>query len=402
MAKRKSNWSKMIEEAGFRIRIYERPNGAGVYFSFIIDGKKTQRSTRRTDRKAAEEYAREVVRLVARDRLLGRSGPVTLGEVFRAYFQHRAPLLRAAWKRAAKSRRRLFETAWMREKHVRDIGQSDVDYYAEQRRTGALKPAKSHVESVRPGTIEADLRWLSTVLRWAAGFKLDGRPLVDANPLAGLARPRSKNVRRPVASQDRYVRTLLHADAVDPAGRLACLLSLARYTGHRENAICRLHANDFLRTKVEVRAALSALGLDERQADHFSHGGLRWRAEADKMGRYSVTPLGSDARAALDEYLAKNPRVGEAWLFPAPKDSEKPIRKDLAGRWLMKAEELAELPSLSGGRWHPYRRLWATERRHLPAQDVAAAGGWSDTQVLTTIYQSAEPDKILEVVEFKA
>ena len=58
MTKRKSNWSKMIEEAGFRIRIYERPNGAGVYFSFIIDGKKTQRSTRRTDRKEAEEYAR--------------------------------------------------------------------------------------------------------------------------------------------------------------------------------------------------------------------------------------------------------------------------------------------------------------------------------------------------------
>ena len=43
MAKRKSSWSKMIEEAGFRIRIYERPNGAAVYFSFIIDGKKTQR-----------------------------------------------------------------------------------------------------------------------------------------------------------------------------------------------------------------------------------------------------------------------------------------------------------------------------------------------------------------------
>ena len=93
MAKRKSNWSKMIEEAGFRIRIYERPNGAGVYFSFIIDGKKTQRSTRRTDRKEAEEYAREVVRLVAQDRLLGRSGPVKLGEVFRAYAEHKEPLL---------------------------------------------------------------------------------------------------------------------------------------------------------------------------------------------------------------------------------------------------------------------------------------------------------------------
>ena len=76
-----------------------------------------------------------------------------------------------------------------------------------------------------------------------------------------------------------------------------------------------------------------------------------------------------------------------------------PIRADLAGRWLMKAEKLADLPKLSGGRWHPYRRLFATELRHLPPMDVAAAGGWADTQALTTIYQHAQPDTILKLVE---
>lgn len=101
-------------------------------------------------------------------------------------------------------------------------------------------------------------------------------------------------------------------------------------------------------------------------------------------------------------YLARNPRLGEAPLFPAPADAGRPMRPNLAGRWLMKAEELAGLPPLSGGRWHPYRWLWATERRHLPAQDVAAAGGWTGTQALTTIYQHATPDKILEVVEVGA
>ncbi len=167
------------------------------------------------------------------------------------------------------------------------------------------------------------------------------------------------------------------------------MLVLARYTGHREGAIGELRANDFLRTKGEVRAALGALGFDERQADYYPHGGLRWRAESDKMGNHSVTPLARDARAALDAYLAQNPRLGEAPLFPASKEPSKPIRAEIASGWLMKAEELAELPSLSGGRWHPYRRLWATERRHLPAQDVAAAGGWTGTQALTAIYQHA-------------
>ena len=210
---------------------------------------------------------------------------------------------------------------------------------------------------------------------------------MQANPLATLQRPKPKNVRRPVASHDRYVRTLQHADTVDADGRLACMLTLARYTGHREGAICGLRANDFLRTKEEVRAALGALGLDERQADAYPHGGLRWRAETDKMGNYSVTPLAPDARAALDAYLSKNPRLGEAPLFPAPTDAGRPLRAEIASRWLVSAEKLANLPRLSGGRWHPYRRLFATELAHVPAKTAAMLGGWKNPATMQALYQ---------------
>ena len=65
----------------------------------------------------------------------------------------------------------------------------------------------------------------------------------------------------------------------------------------------------------------------------------------------------------------------------------------------MKAEKLAELPKLAGGRWHPYRRLWATERKTLPDADVAAAGGWRDTRALKMSYQQADPITVLRVVE---
>jgi hypothetical protein len=40
------------------------------------------------------------------------------------------------------------------------------------------------------------------------------------------------------------------------------------------------------------------------------HGGIRWRAETDKTGRYTVTPIRQDVRAAIELYLRKNPRVG--------------------------------------------------------------------------------------------
>ena len=141
------------------------------------------------------------------------------------------------------------------------------------------------------------------------------------------------------------------------------------------------------------------LGQDETRARHFPHGGLHWRAASDKQGVDSIVPICDRVRAALLEYLGKNPRLGEAFLFPATQDERKPVRKGRAGNWLMSAEKLAGLSKLSRGRWHPYRRLWATERKHLPSQDVAAAGGWNDTQALTTIYQKADPGTVLRVVE---
>ena len=79
----------------------------------------------------------------------------------------------------------------------------------------------------------------------------------------------------------------------------------------------------------------------------------RWRAETDKTGRYTVTPIRQDVREAIELYLRKNPRVGDVPLFPRPKDDSKPIRRDLAARWLLNAEKLAELPKLSGGQFTP-------------------------------------------------
>ena len=177
------------------------------------------------------------------------------------------------------------------------------------------------------------------------------------------------------------------------------MLALARYTGRRESAICHLRASDILRDSAALRRALADQGMDESQADHWQHGAIRWRATSDKQGFETLAPLSERARQELDRYLVENPRVGDAWLFPSPGDDSKPFRRDVAARWLIKAEVLAELPKLRGGVWHPYRRLWATERKHLPDLDVAAAGGWRDTRALKLSYQQADPATMKSVVE---
>ena len=62
------------------------------------------------------------------------------------------------------------------------------------------------------------------------------------------------------------------------------------------------------------------------------------------------------------------------------------------------AEEKVELPKSEGGLWHPYRRKWATERKYLPLKDVAAAGGWRDTETLLTSYQQPDDETLLAVM----
>ena len=63
------------------------------------------------------------------------------------------------------------------------------------------------------------------------------------------------------------------------------------------------------------------------------------------------------------------------------------------------AEELAGLPHQKRGGWHAFRRAWATRRKHLPVQDVMAAGGWRDINALQKAYQAADPETVRKVME---
>ncbi len=63
--------------------------------------------------------------------------------------------------------------------------------------------------------------------------------------------------------------------------------------------------------------------------------------------------------------------------------------KSRASTWLRRAEELAGLERFEGSSWHAFRRGWATRHKDFPDVDVARAGGWRGTEVLTTIYQQA-------------
>ena len=77
-------------------------------------------------------------------------------------------------------------------------------------------------------------------------------------------------------------------------------------------------------------------------------------------------------------------------------------RRMSASGWLLEAERLAGLEKQDGSLWHAYRRKWATERKHLPNVDVAAAGGWSALASLQTCYQQADSQTMFKVVSSPA
>jgi integrase len=130
---------------------------------------------------------------------------------------------------------------------------------------------------------------------------------------------------------------------------------------------------------------------------NFEQGTIRWRAEADKKGREWVVPVPEGLLDELKYFRRKLGAVG-GWLFAAEKDPDRTMDRHLFDKWLTVAEGAAKLPKLQGGLWHPYRRKWATERKGHSLKDVAAAGGWQDTETLLKCYEQPDNETLLAVM----
>src|SRR6478672_5829345 len=82
-------------------------------------------------------------------------------------------------------------------------------------------------------------------------------------------------------------------------------------------------------------------------------------------------------RAAIDRILGERSGHRCRAGVPVAQRSFQARLKGLGVGLAPASRTAAELPKLKGGVWHPYRRKWATVRKHLSLADVAAAGGWS-------------------------
>jgi len=59
---------------------------------------------------------------------------------------------------------------------------------------------------------------------------------------------------------------------------------------------------------------------------------------------------------------------------------------------------LARLEPQKGGASHPFRRGWATGKKHMSPKDVAAVGRWIDTTTLQKCYRTPDLETMQAVV----
>jgi integrase len=397
MTIRKKAWSASVGDYGNRIRCFEDP-ASGFIYAETRDpesGRYISRSLRHKDKDAAVVWAAQTVLKTKAGLAEFRDRTPTAARIFALYLKYRTVEKVPSEQVADERRVRCWTRTLGPTKDLSKLSLREWEGFVAARRSGAIDAEGEPVpvdkrKPVRDGTIWADCVFHLSVLNWATRWREEDRYLMSENPARGFPLPREKNVNRPVVSPERFSAIRAKADQVmmrvgrgedfrEMASYLPELLDIAWGTGRRVSAI------------------LSLRYADLRLADGPS-GSICWPSDTDKMKKEWSAPINPQVRAAINRIRVDRQLKGSAFLFPNPNDPAKPLSKELASAWLRRAEELAEIQHLDGGGWHPFRRGWATSRKHLPDVDVAAAGGWSDLTSLKTCYQQADQETMLAVV----
>lgn len=408
----KELWSEKVGPHGATVTVGERVRGGNVYlWSWDPElGGQRKHSLKFKVRDTDEKLIRESVqkakaeaadlsnKLIKGERPGERDQPLTLGELFDRF--RRDVVEQEDWsdKHEADVTRglELWETHLGRSFKVVKFGLREWNDLRNARHTGEVDARGNRVRDPKgrrprnPWTAGNDLKILRAACRHAMGVRTErGSYLLDVDPTRGLEIPTNPDPKRPVAD-DEIVASLLNVagnvkvrhghgkDATYHRAPFREILILAVYTGRRLSAVLGLRWSDW-------------------KPDVGTYGALRWRADTDKLRRERVVPVHPEVRGALEVWRQDQPGIGDAWIFPAPA-SDGPVRADVAERWLRDAMDSAGLGWPVRFGYHAFRRMWATKRKDLPVQDVAAAGGWKGTQVLREIYQQADPETMEAVV----
>lgn len=367
-----------IGDYGTTVKVVDRGVGSFVLRFTNLEGKLTDKALKHRDERRAKQQARELSRELANLRASESGAPgaraaMTVRELFARYTVKVSAHKKGQQPKEDARRRTLWLAVLGPDTLASKVTKAHVREFTAKRLAGNIViDGLNLAKTVKPRTAEADIVWLQSVYNWAVEAEL-----LERNPIKGAPMPQVISQLRPMATADRVAMLEAIAGTVHP--RFPLLLACVRYLGWRISAVCALTGKDF----------------DRRKTPQAPHGLVHKDAANDKEGVGAWLPMPKPLRAALDAARV----VGRGPVFPAPTDSKKAMSRFYARELLERAEKAAKLAPIEGGDWHPYRRLWATERKALPTGDVMLAGGWQDERTLRK-YQLADPATLKAVMLF--
>jgi len=392
------------------IRIGELAAGGVLQVFRQIDGKQTNRSlkcrvpdlgsTPKAQEMKARQLAFDIIEELANPTSVVAPGKsLTLTGLIDRYetdgFSKTAPSYKKGSLASLRRVAAFLETDLL----ARDIKPSHIEKYLASRIaktpvTGETETLKKHAPCGR----RSDLITLSICCNWAVG-----EGLLDTNPLSTKHAHRSMmiqhKVHRPWLTIEEFDKLKEVAPQLPPA--FDVLLDLAWGTGRRIGAILGLRWADVYFQPEQAWSKCKELDAGYRwPVSAFANGGLRFYAgqSVNKKREDYVIPMPAEVKAALMAWKKATMGIGTRPLFPIPTNATRSIDRNVAGKWLRRAEKFAELTHQDRGGWHSFRRGWATKRKHFPLVDVARAGGWKNMQTMLRSYQQPDDDSMLAVI----
>lgn len=265
---------------------------------------------------------------------------------------------------------------------VANLEPSVIADFKQRRKAGTLQVDGFTLRAkVSERTIGRDLEWLRRVVN--KGIESPSIELT-VNPIKSTIIPKTPHPKRPVATAERYATLRAHADMVGGQKLFGGFLDLLRALGWRVTAVCSIRLDEIDTTSKRWK--------------------IKKRGEVDKNGVEVWVWVSEQLKPQLRALIKAREKlkVDSPWLFPKPEKPAECWQRHYVRDRLETAEKAAGLTPLDGGDFHPYRRLWGTERKHLPLVDVAKAGGWKSPRMLQELYQQVSPEDEWQVMNLKA
>lgn len=388
----------VVEHMGLRFKIYERSSTSRLWFRGTVNGERKRESTGCSELEAAKDFVVALIEELSQRIITGKDihrADLTLKKVWSRFESEMLPTYdRRQFRTGVKYSLSRILDIWGSGKSVADIDSHDVKHYV-----------KSRVEEddVKVSTAVRDLTLLHLVLSWAEEKKIEGRFLIEENPLEWSWIPNDdENARRPVTGHERFLKVLPYTRNVVSGslhrGYCTIMWVLARYTGRRIGSIRQLRYCDLLLSPEDIQAKIEQLLRNniipddvpdaylEKPPQIWKHGAVRWPPEYDKNDLETwIVPLHPTARRALDSHLERHPGEGDDFIFKsnhyrAPEGN--PVSEAAVDKWFGRAEDAARsqgvpLRKRTEDGWHALRRGWKTDvPGHIERKVVAKVGGW--------------------------